>query len=237
MPTFPKTRWLLVLCLPALLTPITHGQSVAKVTPQEAGLSSTALQQIDVLLQQAVERKQVAGAVALLARDGKLGYLRAKGFQDVEAGKEMTTDTLFRIASMSKPVTSVAVMILVDDGRLTVTDPVSKYLPEFKNPKVLMLGSGGDSKLVPASREITIHDLLTHTSGLTYRFMAQKPFAELYHKADICDGLTRPSFTLAENVRRPGLIAAPPSAGECLSIQPVHRRPGQAGRGDLRPGS
>ena len=202
MPTFPKTRWLLVLCLPALLTPITHGQSLAKVTPQEAGLSSTALQQIDVLLQQAVERKQVAGAVALLARDGKLGYLRAKGFQDVEAGKEMTTDTLFRIASMSKPVTSVAVMILVDDGRLTVTDPVSKYLPEFKNPKVLMPGSGGDSKLVPASREITIRDLLTHTSGLTYRFMAQKPFAELYHKADICDGLTRPSFTLAENVRR-----------------------------------
>ena len=119
MPTFPKTRWLLVLCLPALLTPITHGQSPAKVTPQEAGLSSTALQQIDVLLQQAVERKQVAGAVALLARDGKLGYLRAKGFQDVEAGKEMTTGTLFRIASMSKPVTSVAVMILVDDGRLT----------------------------------------------------------------------------------------------------------------------
>jgi CubicO group peptidase (beta-lactamase class C family) len=205
MPTFTKTRWLLVLCLPALLTPITHGQSVAKVTPtpQEAGFSSTTLQQIDVLLQQAVELKQVAGAVALLARDGKVGYLRAKGFQDVEAGKEMTTDTLFRIASMSKPVTSVAVMILVDDGRLAVTDPVSKYLPEFKNPKVLMLESGGagDSKLVPASREITIRDLLTHTSGLTYRFMAQKPFAELYHKADICDGLTRPSFTLAENVR------------------------------------
>jgi CubicO group peptidase (beta-lactamase class C family) len=88
MPTFPKTRWLLVLCLPALLTPITHGQSVAPITPQEAGLSSTALQQIDGLLQQAVERKQVAGAVALLARDGKIGYLRAKGFQDVEAGKE-----------------------------------------------------------------------------------------------------------------------------------------------------
>ena len=202
MPTFPKTRSLLVLCLPALLTPITHGQSPAKVTPQEAGLSSTALQQIDVLLQQAVERKQVAGAVVLLARDGKLGYVRAKGFQDVEAGKEMTTDTLFRIASMSKPVTSVAVMVLVDDGRLTVTDPVSKYLPEFKNPKVLMPGSGGDFKLVPASREITIHDLLTHTSGLTYRFMAEKPFNELYHKADICDGLIRPSFTLAENVRR-----------------------------------
>lgn len=201
MLTFRMTRWLLVLCLPALLTAITHGQSLEKVTPQEAGLSSTALEQFDVLLEQAVERKQVAGAVALLARDGKLGYLRAKGFQDVEAGKEMTTDTLFRIASMSKPVTSVAVMILVDDGKMKVSDPVSRYLPEFKDPKVLMPGSEGDSKLVPASREITVHDLLTHTSGLTYRFIAQEPFTELYRKADICDGLTRPSFTMAENVR------------------------------------
>ena len=201
MPTFLTSRWRLVLCLTALFAPRIFGQSLAEATPQAAGLSAPALQQIDVLLEQAVERKQIAGAVALLARDGKLGYLRAKGLQDVEAGKEMTTDTLFRIASMSKPVTSVAVMILVDDGRLRVTDPVSKYLPEFKNPKVLIPGSGVEPKLVPASREITIHDLLTHTSGLTYRFMAQGPFAELYHKADICDGLTRPSFTLAENVR------------------------------------
>jgi CubicO group peptidase (beta-lactamase class C family) len=202
MPTFPKTRWLLALCLPALLTPFAFGQYPALVTPQEAGFSSKALQQIDALLEQAVERKQIAGAVALLARDGKLGYLRAKGAQDAEAGKAMTTDTLFRIASMTKPVTSVAVMILVDEGRLTVSDPVSKYLPEFKNPKVLIPGSGGDAKVVPASREITVRDLLTHTSGLTYRFMAQPPFAELYHMADICDGLTRPSFTMAENMRR-----------------------------------
>lgn len=201
MPTFSKPRWLLVVCLTALLATFAHAQSPAPVSPREAGLSSKALQQIDDLLQQAVERKQVAGAVALLARDGTIGYLRAKGAQDVEAGKEMTTDSLFRIASMSKPVTSVAVMILVEDGRLTVTDAISKYLPEFKNPKVLMPGSGGDSKLVPASREITIRDLLTHTSGLTYRFMAQPPFAELYHKADVCDGLKRPAFTMDENMR------------------------------------
>ncbi len=201
MPTFTKTRWLLVLCLPALLTSITHAQSPPKATPQPAGLASPALKQIDALLEQAVERKQVAGAVALLACDGKVGYVRAKGAQDVEAGNPMANDSLFRIASMSKPVTSVAVMILVDDGKLKVTDPVSKYLPEFKNPKVLMPGYGNEFNLVSALREITVHDLLTHTSGLTYRFMAQKPFVELYHKADICDGLIRPSFTLAENVR------------------------------------
>ncbi len=215
MPHFSRTRCLLVLCLSALLTSITHGQSPAQVTPREAGFASNALERIDTLLQQAVERKQVAGAVALLARDGKLGYLRAKGFQDVEAGKEMTADTLFRIASMTKPVTSVAVMILVDDGRLKVKDPVSKYLPEFKTPKVLLQGSGGDRKLVPASREITIHDLLTHTSGLTYRFMSQEPFDAIYHKAEICDGLTRPTFTLAENVRR-------------LAALPLLHQPGSA---------
>ena len=214
MSTFPKTRWLLILCVSLLLAPITHAQP-AKATPLEAGLSSSELEKIDALLAQAVERKQVAGAVALVARDGKLGYLRAKGFQDVEAGKEMANDTLFRIASMSKPMTSVAVMILVDDGKLSVTDPVSKYLPEFKNQKVLIPGTGGDSKLVPANRDITVHDLLTHTSGLTYRFMAQPPIVEHYHKADICDGLIRPGFTLAENVRR-------------LAALPLLHQPGSA---------
>ena len=192
MPTPSKTRWLLVLWFLALISPTTYGQFLAKASAREARLSSSALQEIDALLQQGVERKQIAGAVALLAHDGKIGYLRAKGFQDVEAGKEMATDSLFRIASMTKPVTSVAVMILADDGRLQVTDPVSKHLPEFKNPKVLRPGPGGDSRLVPANRELTIHDLLTHTSGLTYRFLARKPFVDLYGKADICDGLTRP---------------------------------------------
>ena len=214
MPTFLKARWLLILCVSLLLAPITHAQR-AKATPQEAALSSTELEKIDALLTQAVERKQVAGAVALVARDGKLGYLHAKGFQDVEAGKEMTNDTLFRIASMSKPVTSVAVMILVDDGKLKVTDPVSKYLPEFKNQKVLVSGTGGETKLVPASREMTVHDLLTHTSGLHYRFMAQKPLVELYSKANICDGLIRPTFTLAENVRH-------------LAALPLVHQPGSA---------
>src|SRR5690242_18887366 len=103
---------------------------------------------------------------------------------------------------MTQSVTSVAVMILIDDGKMAVTDPVSKYLPEFKNPKVLMPGSGGDSSVVAACRYITIHDLLTHTSGLTCRFISHPYFAELYHKTDICDGLSRPPFTIAENVRR-----------------------------------
>ncbi len=215
MPSFLSTSWLLCLFVGALTAAQVHAQSPGKPMPEEAGFSAAELQKIDGLMQQAVERKQVAGAVALLARSGKLGYLRAEGFQDVEAGKKMATDSLFRIASMSKPVTSVAVMILVDDGRLSVNDPISKYLPEFKNPQVLQSGAASDAKLVPASREITIRDLLTHTSGLNYRFIAQKPFAELYHKADICDGLSRPSFTMAENMRH-------------LASLPLQHQPGSA---------
>lgn len=207
MKILPKTSCLLVLCIAVLHVPFAHGQFPTKTSAEEGGLSSKALEQIDALLAQAVERKQVSGAVALIARDGKLGYLQAKGLQDVEAGKPMATDSLFRIASMTKPVTSVAVMILVDDGKLKVSDPVSKYLPEFKNPKVLMPGAQEDSKVVAANREITVHDLLTHTSGLNYRFIAQKPFDQIYHKAEICDGLIRPSFSMEENMRR--LASAP----------------------------
>jgi CubicO group peptidase (beta-lactamase class C family) len=92
MPTLSKTRWLMVLWLLALISPTTYGQFLAQPSAREARLSSSALRQIDALLQQAVERKQIAGAVALLAHNGKLGYLRAKGFQDVEAGKEMASD-------------------------------------------------------------------------------------------------------------------------------------------------
>jgi CubicO group peptidase (beta-lactamase class C family) len=111
----------------------------------------------------------------------------------------MATDTLFRIASMTKPVTSVAVMMLADEGKLQVTDPVSKYLPEFRSPKVLpTMGS----ELVPAKREITIHDLLTHTSGINYRFASKGRQLELYREAGINDGLTTTDLTLAENVRR-----------------------------------
>ncbi len=208
-------RLLLVFCLSTWIGPASWSQSLPEATAQEAGLSAETLQQIDLVFDQAVERKQIAGVVALVARDGKIGYLRAKGYQDVETGTLMTTDSLFRIASMTKSVTSVAVMILVDDGRLKVTDPVSDYLPEFKSPQVLAAGSNGQSNLVPADREITIHDLLTHTAGLTYRFMAQEPIVNFYRQADICDGLTRPNFTLAENMRH-------------LAALPLVHQPGSA---------
>jgi CubicO group peptidase (beta-lactamase class C family) len=178
-----------------------------------SGFDPVKLAQIDTLFQDHVAGKQIAGAVALVARHGKVAYLKAFGSQDVEAGTPMSTKTIFRIASMSKAVTSTAVMILADQGRIDISDPVSRYLPEFKfmqvakakpkaDGKTTPEGSAEDYDLVAAYRPITIRDLLTHTSGLCYRFRNHPLVGRKYADADICDGLTPSDHSLAENVRR-----------------------------------
>ncbi len=184
---------------------------------QEApsGLDTAKLSQVDTLFQDHVAQKQIAGAVVLVARHGQVAYLKAFGSQDVETGTPMSPDTIFRIASMSKAVTSTAVMILADQGRIDLSDPISRYLPEFKfmqvavprpkpkpDDKTTPGGSVEDFDLVPAYRPITIRDLLTHTSGLCYRFRNHPLVGRKYAEADICDGLTPSDHSLAENVRR-----------------------------------
>src|SRR5438067_182482 len=164
--------------------------------PAAVGLSPERLRAVDKLLDDAVANKQVAGAVALIARNGRVGYLHTVGLAGPD--RPMAADTIFRIASMTKPVTSVAVMMLVDADQLHVTDPVAKYLPEFHGQRVL----AGDGRTVPADRDVTIHDLLTHTSGITYRFSAPKPLLEYYREADVHDGLAKTDLTLEENVER-----------------------------------
>ncbi len=151
------------------------------------------------LLQKQVDRKQIAGAVAVVLHQGKPVFSAALGSADVEAGRPMADDTLFRLASMTKPVTSVAVLMLVEDGRCKLTDPVSRYLPEFKDLRVLDPKGPGT---VPAVREVTIHDLLTHTSGLSYGFLAGDRLGPLYREAKVSDGLAPADGTLAENIRR-----------------------------------
>ncbi len=115
----------------------------------------------------------------------------------------MTPDTLFRITSMTKPITSVAAMMLVEEGKLRLDDPLSKYVPQFKAPMVLAPGFGGFGvTLKAARREITIHDLLTHTSGLSHRFWLRMPLSALYHAGGVSDGLVHPPGSSADNVRR-----------------------------------
>jgi CubicO group peptidase (beta-lactamase class C family) len=125
------------------------------------------LARIDRLLQQYVDDNRVAGAVALVWRDGKPVYEHAVGWRDREAGRKMTTDTVFRIASESKAITSAAVLILVEEGRLALSEPVSRTIPTFAKTTVAV-ANGSEVTVVPARRAITIRDLLTHTAGVSY---------------------------------------------------------------------
>lgn len=139
--------------------------------PKEAGLSPERLKRVTALVQRYIDKGEIAGAVSLVARRGRIAQFEAQGVMDLESRKPMSTNTIFRLASMTKPVTSLAVMMLHEDGRFLLDDPVSKFLPEFKSPKVAVANAAnerheGGSRLVPAEREITIRHLLTHTAGL-----------------------------------------------------------------------
>ena len=134
------------------------------VKPESVGLSTERLGRIKGVMQSYIDRGVFAGISTLVARKGKVAHLETFGWQDLETKQPITEDTIFRIYSMTKPITSAAVMMLCEEGRLRLSDPVSRHVPEFKDRKVMVLREGGYD-LVPAAREVTIHDLLTHTSG------------------------------------------------------------------------
>ncbi|HEY5809533.1 MAG TPA: serine hydrolase domain-containing protein [Povalibacter sp.] len=135
---------------------------------EKAEISAARLSRIDGLLQQYVDERRIAGAVVLLLQDGKPVYQRATGWSDKESGRRMNEDTLFRIASQSKAITSTAALILMEDGKLVLDDAVGKYIPEFQKTTVAVQNDNGTVSYVPAKRPITIRDLLTHTSGMSY---------------------------------------------------------------------
>jgi CubicO group peptidase (beta-lactamase class C family) len=151
------------------------------------------------VVQHEIDDKRIAGAVTLVVRHGKVAWFKAQGMADREAGKAMPTDAMFRICSMSKPITSVAVMMLYEEGKFLLDDPVSKYLPEFKNPKVLMKPPQGEPYTIPATKEITIRDLLRHTSGLTYNW--NEDLGPMYEKANVASGLLQYDGTIGDNVK------------------------------------
>ena len=162
------------------------------------------------LLGREVQRKHIAGAVAVVTERGRTVLQTAIGSHETGGGRPMRTDTLFRIASMTKPVTSVAVMMLVEDGKIRLDDAVSHYIPEFASMFVVAPGSA-ESTRTPATRSITIRDLLTHTSGLSYVFLGLEPHGRLYEKCGLCEGLFDSPLTLAESTR---LLARQPLAAQ-----------------------
>jgi CubicO group peptidase (beta-lactamase class C family) len=157
----------------------TDAAALPEAKPQDVGLSPERLERVTALLQEAVSTGEIPGAVVLIARNGKLVYQKAVGLQDKAAGVPMAPDSIFRIFSMTKPIVSVAAMMLVEEGRLGLHEPISKYLPEWKEMKVGTetvdpATGAGALQTAPAKRQITVQDLLRHTSGLTYGAFAPK---------------------------------------------------------------
>jgi CubicO group peptidase (beta-lactamase class C family) len=152
------------------------------VKPESVGLSSARLRRLGEVMQDYVDRQAFAGMVTLVARGGQVAYLEAFGWQELECRRPMAPDTIFRIYSMTKPITSAAVMMLCEEGRLRLVDPVSQYIPDFKDLNVMVPRGGSDYDLVPANREVTIHDLMTHSGGLSYGFEAHSVLDRMYRE-------------------------------------------------------
>ncbi len=170
------------------------------VEPEAVGLSTERLSRVDKVMEKYVAQRQIPGGVTLLARRGKIAHLGAYGMMDVEAEKPMMPDTIFRIASMTKPLTSVAVMMLYEEGHFRLHEPVSKFIPAFKEMLVLPPEDAEDStQPVPATRQITIWNLLTHTSGLTYHW--NERLGPQYNDAGITHGLLQDESTLAAKMK------------------------------------
>ena len=184
----------------ALVLSAAVAQEVPVVKPETVGLSPERLERIAGTVQRSIDEKRIAGAVTLVARRGHVAWFKAQGMADREAGKPMRPDTMFRICSMTKPITSLAVMMLYEEGHFLLDDPVSKYLPEFKNPKVLVKPASGAPYTIPATREITIRDLLRHTSGITYHW--NEDLGPMYKDANVASGLLPYDGTIEDSTKR-----------------------------------
>ena len=196
-------------CVLVVLASLTLSGQQA-VTPASVGIAPDRLERLHTAMKGFVDRHEVGGIVTLIAREGKTVDLYAVGHADIEKNVPMKTDAIFRIASMTKPITSVAIMMLYEENKLFLSDPVSKFIPAFKSSTVLE-----DGKPVPARRAITIRDLLTHRSGLTYGFMNGGAVGGGYRKDGVTDGLTSTTMTLEENIDK-------------LAAEPLVSQPGAA---------
>jgi len=198
LPAGQNQKFVSVLLGFLVLHVIAVAQDLPTAKPESVGLSSERLERIATAVQRNIDDKRIAGAVTLVVRHGKVAWFKAQGMSDREAAKPMPADAMFRICSMTKPITSVAVMMLYEEGRFLLDDPVSKYLPEFKNPKVLVKPASGEPYTIPATKEITIRDLLRHTSGITYQWNGD--LGAMYEKAEVASGLLPYDGTIGNSV-------------------------------------
>ena len=216
--TFGATAWILSAAVIA--------QPLPTATPESVGMSKQRLDKITSTFNQEVAEGRLPGAVVMVARNGKLVYSQVFGKLNNASGGDMKSDSVFRIYSMTKPLVSTALMMLVEDGRVQLTEPVSKYLPSFKNPMVSVpvldpVSQATTFKLVAANREATIQDLLRHTSGIAYGELTKNPLVrEAYIKANVYkpdldyDARELPGAQMAEGLGKAPLAQQPGTAWE-----------------------
>ncbi len=199
-------------CILLALCSVSH--AIENTNPAHVGVIPQRLERIDAAINAAVTAGEIPGAVALVIRDGKIVYHEAFGYADIKSKRSMTTDAIFRIASMTKAITSTGIMMLYEQGHFGLGDPVSEFLPEFSTMRIVSEVDDDSSvaATVPAEKQIRIIDLLTHTSGLAYKFIPGK-LQKTYSDAGIIDGLTANQLVLADNI-------------ELLAKQPLLFEPG-----------
>ena len=190
--------------------------SLSAATTEE-GMSPERLKRIDDMLKKAISDGDVPGIVALIARNGKIVFHNAYGMADHQSRKAMEKDAIFRIASQTKAITATAVMMLWEEGKFRLDDPISKYLPEFGKAEILDTFNESDStySTKTAENQITIRDLITHTSGIGYGMIdGDDRFRKIYHKAEIVDAFTSENLSIKENIKK-------------LAPLPLHHEPGE----------
>lgn len=190
---------------------------LTEAAPETVGVSSERMARIDKMCAEAVHKGDLPGIVSMIVRNGKIVQWKAYGMADNQAGRALKRDDIFRIASQTKAITSTAVMMLWEQGKFQLDDPISKYIPEFQHPTVLKTFNPADSSYTtePAKSEITIRQLLSHTSGLGYGMIDNDDrFRKIYQKAGIIDAWTTRKITIADNIKK-------------LAKLPLHFNPGE----------
>jgi CubicO group peptidase (beta-lactamase class C family) len=194
----------------------TSTSGLRESTPSAVQMSTERLGRIDKLIQQNIDSGWIAGAVGFIARDGRIIYDKAFGVNDIETKSVMERDNIFRIASQTKAITSVAAMMLFEEGKILLDDPVSKYINEFSHPQVIDTYSLKDTTFttIPARREVTVRDLLTHTSGIDYAGIGSDKMKAIYAKYGVPGGFGSDKIVLGEKMRILGRLPLVHQPGE-----------------------
>jgi CubicO group peptidase (beta-lactamase class C family) len=197
-----RSAVVLALVLSLVTAALAAAADLSTAKPEQVGLSAERLERITQVLRADVEKGRIPGAVVLVARKGRVAYLQPVGFRDKASGAPMTADAMFRIASMTKPIVTVAALSLYEEGRLLLSDPVSKYIPAFKDQKVGL-------ERAAVEREMTIQDLMRHTSGLTYGNRGTTEIYKMYPQSSNESSLTLTMDEFIDRLAKAPLLYQP----------------------------